>query len=181
DKYYESIIKIIEIEDSLRYRDYSYYIMEQNEKENLIIENMNRMKLIYTSILVSLSIIFIVVPIVYKKIKKIKYTSTHDGLTNVLNRLSLDKKYKSIIHKNQVVSIIMLDIDNFKNINDTYGHALGDRVLINVCKAITHMLSKDIELYRYGGEEFIVLARNKSEEEILELAENIRYYIEQIK
>ncbi len=75
---------------------------------------------------------------------------------------------------------MMIDIDNFKSLNDTYGHQFGDTVLINVCNTISKIIDKDSKLCRYGGEEFVVVSSNKSRQELEEISEKIRVEVEKI-
>ncbi len=86
-----------------------------------------------------------------------------DSLTTVLNRkVILDKIDKYISENKLNFSIIMGDIDDFKLINDTYGHIVGDIVLNNIGKLLKNEL-KDCLIGRYGGEEFIILMKNTSD------------------
>lgn len=77
------------------------------------------------------------------------------------------------------LSIIMLDIDKFKAINDTYGHLTGDQVIRAVCDVIKQQLKRPLdEVARYGGEEFVVLLPNTNNQGALAIAEQIRCAIE---
>ena len=71
-----------------------------------------------------------------------------------------------------------MDLDNFKKINDTFGQELGDIVLINTCKVIQPLLDERSSLFRYGGEEFIIIVEDTSRENVLQLAEKIRARVE---
>jgi diguanylate cyclase (GGDEF)-like protein len=75
----------------------------------------------------------------------------------------------------------MVDIDNFKNINDTYGHVIGDRVLKNLAKILRKNVKITDEVIRYGGEEFLVIAYRCDFEEGKKLGERLRKKIEAIK
>ncbi|SFC86325.1 GGDEF domain-containing protein [Clostridium uliginosum] len=83
-------------------------------------------------------------------------------------------------NSNEKFSITMIDIDNFKNVNDTYGHQFGDEVLISVCNIIKNcLIEEEYVLARYGGEEFILYTVNdKGEEYIYNIIEFIRVSIE---
>ncbi|MGL5663327.1 MAG: GGDEF domain-containing protein, partial [Cetobacterium sp.] len=116
----------------------------------------------------------------YRKIKKLKYIGEYDGLTNVYNRKKFDTDYKKLLKENKHFACIIMDIDNFKKINDTFGHGLGDIVLKNSSKKIKNTLSGNYNLYRYGGEEFIILGRYKNKEEVIELAESIRKAVQEM-
>jgi diguanylate cyclase len=95
------------------------------------------------------------------QLKKVETESSKDGLTGLYNRRSFDRKIKDMVEKNLIspmpFSLLMIDIDDFKQINDAYGHQIGDRVLLAVVqKALTFTRSDDFPA-RYGGEEFVVL------------------------
>lgn len=88
-----------------------------------------------------------------------------DALTGLQNRrsLELDMGETEIIEKIQ--SVIFLDIDHFKNINDRYGHVFGDEVLKAIASAIKSSINKNDKAYRYGGEEFIIVTQGKESSE----------------
>jgi diguanylate cyclase len=95
------------------------------------------------------------------QLKKVEAESSKDGLTGIYNRLSFDRKIKAMVEQNLIshtsFSMLMIDIDDFKQINDAYGHQIGDRVLLAVVqKALTFTRSDDFPA-RYGGEEFVIL------------------------
>lgn len=82
---------------------------------------------------------------------------------------------------NNPLGVLMFDIDHFKKINDTYGHIIGDQVLINFTNIISKNLRKGDVLVRYGGEEFMVLLPGSSTEGTCIIAEKIRRIIEENK
>jgi diguanylate cyclase (GGDEF)-like protein len=105
-----------------------------------------------------------------------------DGLTGLINhryfRYSLEKELSYAAQKNHPVSLLMLDIDHFKDFNDTYGHQAGDAVLSQVAGVI-QAYSADPDLAgRYGGEEFAIICPAISFEDARSLAEKIRRHIE---
>lgn len=114
-----------------------------------------------------------------------------DGLTGIYNRKFFNEFYKIELERaiNQVTysrgrdttanfSIAILDIDNFKRINDTYGHQVGDMVLQEVANVVKGTIfSRDI-VCRYGGEEFVILFIKTEEEKVLDAAEKVRKEIE---
>lgn len=87
-------------------------------------------------------------------IEKLQYNSTHDSLTNTLNRSGLFQQANALRSSNQSMAVLMLDIDHFKQVNDTYGHATGDLVLVELTKVVKKCLRQDDVLGRLGGEEF---------------------------
>ena len=86
--------------------------------------------------------------------RRYKELSSRDELTGLYNRRSLDNRAEQGFR-----CAIMYDIDYFKNINDTYGHQTGDEALIMLSQIVLKYCSNEFELYRYGGEEFIILSR----------------------
>ena len=80
-----------------------------------------------------------------------------DGLTGLANRRRLDHDLASHRRESELTAVIMVDIDHFKGVNDTYGHQLGDDVLRQVATMLTHHVRFDDVVYRYGGEEFCIL------------------------
>jgi len=124
----------------------------------------------------------------YKKIKrlknKIEYEANHDGLTDILNRRKLNEEIEKAIEfskrYNTPLSFIYFDIDNFKQINDTYGHEFGDYVLKKLTKTVTKNLRKADIFGRWGGEEFLIALPNTDLQKTLEVAEKIRNIIQNI-
>jgi len=100
--------------------------------------------------------------------KQLKEISIRDSLTNIYNRRYIFELLESYIekYKNESFnfSIAILDIDFFKDINDKYGHVIGDYVLIEFTKTVNQKLSNNQTLGRYGGEEFIILSSNENKE-----------------
>ncbi len=87
-----------------------------------------------------------------------KKTSQTDGLTGAYNRMALDTKLERLVNEDKRgFSMMMMDIDNFKLINDAYGHLVGDRVLIALVQKCKRMIREGDFLARYGGEEFILI------------------------
>ena len=114
--------------------------------------------------------------------QQIYESSTRDGLTGVFNRKYFSQKIISDIsfarrHKIPF-SLLMLDIDYFKKVNDTYGHRTGDQVLVTVTDTIAHTIRTEDTLARYGGEEFAVLAQGTGLDGGIALGERIRSGIE---
>jgi len=105
--------------------------------------------------------------------------ATQDPLTCCLNRRGLNEKAQTIFTYKKECSCIALDIDHFKKINDTHGHAAGDIVLKEFCARIKDGLRDQDILCRMGGEEFIILLPQSSLGVSRDIAERIRFDIEQ--
>lgn len=112
--------------------------------------------------------------------KEFEYKAKHDQLTKINNRLGFYEEYKSIKKRDtkEDFSLIMLDIDHFKKINDEYGHNIGDQVLQDLTYNIKKMLRKEDVFARWGGEEFIVLLPHTTVQEAFLRAEDIRKKVE---
>lgn len=94
------------------------------------------------------------------QVHELELTTTLDALTKAYNRHALQKDFTALLSKDRFsheMFILMIDIDNFKLINDKYGHIAGDKVLIFMSKLIKKALRDGDKLYRFGGEEFVVL------------------------
>ncbi len=114
--------------------------------------------------------------------KELERISTIDKLTGVFNRRQLDQCIHHEIEKasrySRPLSLLMIDIDHFKKVNDTYGHQIGDYALVTVSKILSeHIRSSDV-LGRFGGEEFVILCPESDKNEAAELAEKLRQEVE---
>ncbi|WP_243544519.1 GGDEF domain-containing protein [Pseudodesulfovibrio tunisiensis] len=110
--------------------------------------------------------------------KEVKLRADHDGLTRIYNRHTFDERLVYELKRRQRyrhdLSLLMVDLDHFKNVNDTYGHQAGDAVLRKVGEILTESLRSTDLAARYGGEEFVVLLPHTSEQDAWMLAERIR-------
>jgi len=90
------------------------------------------------------------------------YRSTHDALTGLLNRRGLDQVVAPLeaSRTDQIHAVIYLDLDHFKQVNDTHGHAIGDQILKYVAGQILRQMRPTDSVVRLGGDEFVVLAKN---------------------
>lgn len=108
-----------------------------------------------------------------------------DPLTQISNRAAFDealsRKIYSYKRHKSCFSLMMIDIDHFKNINDNYGHIHGDGVLKAVAQAISKTVRRSDEVFRYGGEEFVVLSSKTELCGARFLAERIRQAVKKIK
>lgn len=112
-------------------------------------------------------------------------TSLRDSLTGAGNRVALDNALEREIqlaerHK-QPLSMLVMDIDFFKRINDEYGHASGDDVLKEVARSIQAVTRLTDLTFRYGGEEFVVLLNKTDPEGAAVIAERIRQFVERVR
>ena len=118
-------------------------------------------------------------PVIESKLlmEKLRQTSLKDGMTGLYNRRFLEEfieKFMNQADRNkETYHIMMLDVDWFKQVNDTYGHDVGDMVIVEIGKLLKkHIRNSDMAI-RYGGEEFMVLLQNASDEGAMMVAKNI--------
>jgi len=111
--------------------------------------------------------------------------ATRDGLTNAYNRKSFEEAFdREIAHckrNNRGLGIVLFDLDLFKKVNDTYGHAAGDSVLRKVSEAVIGLIRAEDIFARIGGEEFALLTRNESLDSLRVLGERVRNLIESLE
>lgn len=113
---------------------------------------------------------------------KLIYAASHDQLTALYNRHHLNeeggRKFSRALRYQDRLSVIMLDIDHFKEINDTYGHLVGDTILKEVAKTLNTSKRNEDFASRFGGEEFVILLDNCALEDAHNKAEILRKNIE---
>ena len=125
-----------------------------------------------------------------QELRTAKEASLRDGLTGIYNRRAFDEYLQSLAERNllqrQDFALLLLDIDNFKAVNDTYGHPVGDRVILAMAETCRQMVRSDDFLGRYGGEEFAIVLpgasrRNaaKKAKQICKVIESTRYTLDE--
>jgi len=125
-------------------------------------------------LLAVLSSVFIYVSYHFtNNLDKLYQTSVHDSLTALYNARKLDEDLGKISENNHPYSLLILDVDNFKNLNDTYGHLVGDKALEEIGIVMKNLKSDLFDYYRYGGEEFVSLVFDGTGQKTLDLAETI--------
>ncbi|WP_447553895.1 diguanylate cyclase [Vreelandella sp. EE22] len=114
--------------------------------------------------------------------ERLDHLASHDSLTGLLNRRAglqyLDEELKRCRRYGGELSIVMFDLDNFKTVNDTYGHATGDAVLTEVTRAVASALRDTDMQVRLGGEEFLIIMPETSDAEAKTAAERLRTLVE---
>ena len=115
---------------------------------------------------------------------QLKILASRDGLTGLLNRTAFRELVERLLHgttrSGAHLSLLMIDLDLFKRVNDQSGHAEGDRVLLNVAAALTATCRQNDIAARYGGEEFVVALPDTDEHGGMTVAENFRAAIANI-
>ena len=135
-------------------------------------------------IYISIAFLSLITLIVYTKIKKgLEIDIVTDELTKLYNRLFFNKQYHYLVTKYErfktPFSMVIIDIDNFKKINDTYGHKKGDKILKEVAQVIKDSIRRTDLAFRYGGEEIVVLLPDTELDKAKKIADRIRKNIEQ--
>jgi len=130
-----------------------------------------------------LFLIFITYNLQLRKMnKKLEKLSRKDALTQIGNRLKLNEvlleEYKYSLRYGISCGVILLDIDDFKKIDDTYGHLFGDKVLIKFAKILSKNIRGTDKLGRWGGEEFLIICPNTNTENLIKVAEGLKKDIE---
>jgi len=118
-------------------------------------------------------------PVIESKIltSKLRESSLKDAMTGLYNRRFLEEFIDKIMNQakrsEETYGILMLDVDFFKDVNDTYGHDVGDKVIASIGTVLTNDIRESDLAIRYGGEEFLVLLHNATPEGILKVAQKI--------
>lgn len=160
------------------------WLLVSVQRESDALQKMNRLILsiiaihvaaiLLTLLLISLSVRFFQ--------KRLREMATKDALTGISNRQVFEYALRQAIslskRKDSLLTVLLIDVDHFKKINDTHGHLEGDRVLIEVARCIQEHIRGSDDFCRWGGEEFVLLAYECNLFQGLELADKIRRAVE---
>lgn len=154
-----------------------HLFVEQDEH----VATANIREALMVNLLVSLAITVIVVAATSYTIRwyqsRIEYMAITDGLTGLLNRRGFEAVFAQALRESersgQPLSVVLFDIDRFKGINDRFGHAAGDAILRHVAETARASLRESDVLCRWGGEEFLALAKNCAAADATKLAEKV--------
>ncbi|WP_040725366.1 EAL domain-containing protein [Thiomicrorhabdus sp. Kp2] len=98
-----------------------------------------------------------------QSLNKLQYQAEHDPLTGLYNRYYLEKAFpKLLTEQTNDISLMFIDLDNFKYINDTFGHTTGDKLLLQVAERLKNFSSYAQYIIRFGGDEFVMVMQNKT-------------------
>jgi len=116
---------------------------------------------------------------------KLKYLAENDDLTGIYNRRitekQLQREFFAAKRYKRNFSVLLMDVDNFKNINDKFGHNAGDEILKQLCETIQGVIREPDIFGRWGGEEFLIVAPETNKQEGRQLAERIRKAVEEMR
>ncbi len=143
-------------------------------------------KTFYLNLITSLGVTFIIIVIILYTVKsynkKLEHLAAYDTLTKLPNRRTFNLNFQKALHlykrDNIPRSVIFFDIDNFKLINDTYGHLAGDRVLKRIATILNIQIRNSDYISRWGGEEFLILLQDSSLEDTFDVAQKLRLAFE---
>ena len=165
---YKNLISIVN-----RYYQKTYKVIKS--LNNYMIKNDNKTQLLQIVIFL-LAITAVLSYIFYSLKEQFKNDSLKDHLTDTFNRRFFFEEIKNL--PNTTHSLVMTDIDYFKKINDTYGHDMGDFILKEFTRLIKENIRKEDEIFRWGGEEFIILFKNMNAKQAHQKIEYIKNLIE---
>lgn len=135
------------------------------------------------SIFITFIVIYIIVAMIKKYNKKLEYLANNDPLTDLPNRRKFTENFENtlfIFKRNSInQSIIFFDLDNFKNLNDTYGHLTGDKVLVRIGEILKENIRKSDYISRWGGEEFSILCNSVDVNKAKIVAQKLRVTFEE--
>jgi len=159
----------------------------ENRFIRLTLQNVFRIRVV--TFIFSLILIYFITQLIISKMKlrekntKLKDIAHYDPLTGLRNRLYLESDINSVIQNyfehHAPYAVLMFDIDWFKEVNDTYGHDVGDRVLKELSTILRSSVRKEDKIYRAGGEEFVILLNRIDLTNTTILAEKIRFLVQE--
>lgn len=116
--------------------------------------------------------------------RQLLHVSRQDHLTGLFNRAAIGELLKAEVERSrryqQKLSVVLVDIDRFKRVNDRYGHDMGDLVLSKIGAVLKHNLRQPDAVGRWGGEEFLIVAPGSDDEAAEKMAQRMREYIKKI-
>ncbi len=164
--------KYLEAKHSIMLPIDEFMVVLNDRTKHSIDTKSNEISVLFSNIFIALAIttisfvgyLFLMLKTLHRHYREFKTLSRHDPLTKIRNRRSffeLSEQMLAIAKRSkQPLSLIMIDIDNFKHINDTYGHIIGDEILVHLVNSINQLIRESDIFSRFGGEEFIILGTN---------------------
>jgi diguanylate cyclase (GGDEF)-like protein len=169
------LLRINEAIDSISVEEKNKLISKYIGSEYQIERQYSTLRKVFLIAFIALIVVFL---LFYVRSRKYKIKSERDALTGVYNRGTIEEKIEEI-SKNTNGSVIFLDIDHFKKINDTYGHDVGDFVLKRLSYLIKNSIPPGNVFGRWGGEEFILVLPDVNYGNAYFVAEKLRKMVEE--
>ncbi len=130
----------------------------------------------------AIAAIIIILYVIFIVRKKLEFESLHDSLTDLQNRRSFDLAIHSemarSVRYSSIFTLVLFDMDEFKLINDNFGHGVGDKALVALACVVRNSIRESDTLYRIGGDEFAIICPETSADHAFQLAENVREKVE---
>jgi diguanylate cyclase (GGDEF)-like protein len=161
-----------------------YLLVEIDKNEYMKDLNRNFLMNLFVSVLITLLVVLIIIYTINIYQRQLEQQAEEDSLTGLANRRKFNEEleYMFNLHRRgniKKLTMILLDIDDFKKINDTFGHLVGDKVLVRFSLILKENLRKTDLVARWGGEEFAVLFVDTKKEEATQKAEKLRIAIKE--
>lgn len=124
---------------------------------------------------IALGTSFIMLIVINKILSKTIHLATYDPLTNVFNRATYIRKMDNLLRKRKTnqPGLLLIDLDNFKQVNDQFGHGAGDKILIDTARILKQEVGNDGFVVRFGGDEFAIVLYDAKSESMWQLANSI--------
>ncbi|MEW6991318.1 transporter substrate-binding domain-containing protein [Colwelliaceae bacterium 6441] len=184
----KAILTITEVEKQTIYERWFGISIEKGFDKDVVLRVAGQISIIIVVIIVVIIVwnrrLYVEVKTRKSLEEKMKHMATHDELTGLANRVLLKDRINTAIsfHQRQSLqmAVLFIDLDGFKNINDTYGHDVGDELLIQVAQTLSGCVRKSDTIVRFGGDEFVLLLTGlHNQEEAAFIAEKVLKLMQQ--
>lgn len=136
---------------------------------------------VYSVLFINTSIVILLIYKVIRDLQKMTNQATYDILTTLYNSQKYREDLNNLSYSDKEYALLVIDVDNFKYYNDTYGHFVGDQVIREIGHQLAQMSQDNYSFYRYGGEEFVILIEDCNGEKAVKLANDIHHLISELR
>lgn len=153
------------------------YMVFNNDSERALVEKNNRQFVLV--FIVAIFTAMLLLAVILKMLTKTMYLATYDTLTGAYNRASYLQQMDALLQKERSapIGLLLIDVDNFKQVNDQYGHQIGDYVLKEMAGLLQQITKKTGHVVRFGGDEFAIVLERANEEKLQRLAEQVLHHV----